>query len=138
MSITPEQRIKFLEDELRHALADLADCRRKLGENSVHAKRIDRAYVNALKLAMLHVAYLPTSRDYAKVNAGMTHNQWENAMALLRMGLCVEKGAWVLHDLDTIEYNLIMAKDRALAEPAAFRVRLPKHTRPELGRASDD
>ncbi len=138
MSITPEQRIKFLEDELRHALADLAECRRKLGANSVHAKRIDRAYVDALKLAMLHVAYLPTSRDYAKANAGVTHNQWENAMALLRMGLCVDKGLWVIHDLDTIEHNLSMAKDRALIEPQAFRVRLPKHTRPELGRRTDD
>ena len=79
--------ITLLSRQLEHAsaYAELATLRAKVRINSAHAKRIDRAYHDALLLAKFHIGFLETSREAAKALAGITHCRWENAIALLRM-----------------------------------------------------
>ena len=130
MTLPADQQIRLLESQLRVANAELARLRRRLGEKGAHSKRLDRAYSDALLLAELHLAFLPTSRAFARERVAMTHNHWENAMALLRLARCYNRRHWVEHDLATIEERLAKAKQTALETPDAYRARLPKHVRP--------
>lgn len=125
-----EQRVRLLEAELRVANAEIARLRRRLHENGAHGKRLDRAYSDALLLAQLHIGFLPTSRSAAAELAEISHNRWENAIALLRLARCHNGHDWMHHDLATIEERLGKAKDVALDSPEAYRARLPKHSRP--------
>ena len=125
-----ETELKLVKEELRRAYAELATLRAKVRINSAHAKRIDRAYHDALLLAKFHIGFLETSRDAAKALAGITHCRWENAIALLRMARCHDGRKWKAHDLATIENKLDRAKELAIDEPDRFRARLPAHARP--------
>lgn len=130
MTVDLEQRVRLLESQLRVANAEIATLRRRLGESGAHGKRLDRAYADALLLATLHVGYQPTSRR-AAVKAGISHNRWENAVALLRLARCHDGREFLRNDLATIEEKLTKAKAAALATPDAYRARLPKHIRPK-------
>ena len=125
-----DQQLRVLESELRVANAEIAKLRRRANENGAHGKRLDRAYRDGLLLGELHIAYLPTSRTFAHERAGIKHNRWENAIALLRLARCHNGKHWLVHDLATIEEKLAKAKAQALETPEAFRARLPKHARP--------
>lgn len=129
MSAELEQRVRVLESQLRVANAEIAKLRRRLNESGAHGKRLDRAYADALLLASLHVGFQPTSRRAAWELAGISHNRWENAIALLRLARVHSGRDFLHHDLATIEERLDKAKEVALATPDAYRVRLPKHIR---------
>ncbi|MEZ4865321.1 MAG: hypothetical protein R3C14_28690 [Caldilineaceae bacterium] len=127
--MSPEQRIRVLESELRVAYGELAKLRRRLNESGSHGKRVDRAYRDALLLAELAIGYQPTTRAFAEKYAGITHVRWENAMALLRLARVHSGKKWLLHDLAAIEKKLSAAVEKAHETPEAFRARLPKHAR---------
>ncbi len=91
-----------------------------------HTKRVHRAYVSALALATLHVAYLPTTRSMAQ-SAGLSQRQWETGLALLRLARVINGNRWQVHILATIDDRLQAAVDRSLADPEVFRARLPRH-----------
>lgn len=129
MSVALEQRVRVLESQLRVANAEIAKLRRRLNESGRMGKRLDRAYADALLLAQLHIGFQPTSRRAAWESAGVSHNRWENAIALLRLARCHNGHDWMHHDLATIEERLGKAKDVALDSPEAYRARLPKHIR---------
>lgn len=129
MSAELEQRIRVLESQLRVANAEIAKLRRRLNESGRMGKRLDRAYADALLLAQLHIGFQPTSRRAAWESAGVSHNRWENAIALLRLGKVHNGREFLHHDLATIEERLANAKELALTTPDAYRARLPKHIR---------
>lgn len=128
-----ELRIRVLESQLRVANAEIAKLRRRIGENGAHGKRLDMAYRDALLLGELHIAFLPTSRRFAEMRSGISHNRWENAFALLRLARVHNGRHWIVHDLATMEERLSKAKETALTVPEAYRARLPKHARPTSG-----
>ena len=110
---------EHLEIELLRLRAENAQLRKALRINGRHARRMQRAYDCALLLATWHVAYLPTSRDYAQAQ-GMGQRGWEAGMALLKLARIVTGQKWRIHDLPTIERALQKAQDTALAAPESF------------------
>lgn len=110
---------KHLEVELLRLRQENSDLRKALRINGRHARRIQRAYDCALLLAQWHLAYLPTSRDFAKTQ-GMSQRGWENGIALLKLARVVNGQRWRVHDLPTIESALQRAQDRALETPESF------------------
>jgi len=127
--LTPETKIRLLQHELKIARAEIAALRRRLNESGQHGRRLDRAWSDALLLANLHIAHLPTSRRSAEELLNITNNRWENARALLIMAKCHTGKRWVVHDLAMIEERLSEAKELAITEPSAYRARLPRHAR---------
>jgi hypothetical protein len=116
-----------LELELRRLQSENAKLRAALKENGRHARRIQRAYDCALLLAQWHLAYLPTDRAFAKQH-GMAQRQFQNAMALLKLGrICDQSGRWRYHDLATIEALLADARIAANAAPDAYFSKGPRH-----------
>lgn len=106
--------------ELKRLQAENAKLRAALKANGRHARRISRAHDAALLLATWHLAYLPTSREFAAQN-GMGQRQWQNAMALLKLAKIVDvRGRWLLHDLDTISAKLDDAVIAANSAPDAY------------------
>lgn len=107
---------RHLEVELRRLQSENAKLRAALKINGRHARRISRAYDVALLLATWHIAYLPTTREFAAQN-NLGQRQWQNAIALLRMGRIVDmRGRWLFHDLPTIE---AMLEDAVIAANSA-------------------
>lgn len=127
----PEQQIRVLQSELKIANAELARLRRRVNEHGAHGRRVQRAYSDALLLAELSIAYLPTTRTFAEEHAGITHARWENARALMKLSRVHNGRRWLVHDLATIERQLSKAVETAMQTPEAYWARLPKHARPE-------
>ena len=122
-----EQKIRYLKIELTKARTEAAELRKKLQLNSRHAKRVDKAYEDALLLAIWHVSGIVSSRSYAR-RYGITQNRWESALGLLRMArIVVRRRHWVANDLSLIEVRLSKAKIDAIEYPDAFRARLNRH-----------
>ena len=111
---------QHLEVELARLQAENSKLRAALKLNGRHSRRIQRAFDCALLLATWHIAYLPTSREFAAQN-GMAQRQWENAIALLRLAHSIKaNGEWQYHDLPTIAARLEDAVIAANAAPSAF------------------
>ena len=105
--------IKRLQDENKKL-------RSALKINGMHARRISRAHDAALLLATWHLAYLPTTREFA-LSHQMSQRTWQNAMALLRLGRLVDlRGRWRYHDLDTISARLDDAVIAAHSAPEVY------------------
>lgn len=122
-----EQHIKYLELELAKSRAEAAQLRKKIGEKSRHARRIQKAYEDALLLAMWWVSGIIPSRSYTK-RQGMSQNRFQNATALLKMGrVIVRHRHWAIKDLAIIEQRLASARQRALDDPQLFFLRHPRH-----------
>jgi len=106
--------------ELKRLQAENAKLRTALKINGRHARRISRAHDCALLLATWHIAYLPTSREFAAQNS-MPQRQWQNAIALLKLGRIVDpRGRWRCHDLPTISARLDDAVIAANAAPDLY------------------
>jgi len=124
-----EQHIKYLELELTKVKAEAAQLRKKLGENSRHARRVQKAYEDALLLAMWRVSGIIPSRSYTK-QQGISQNRFQNATALLKMArVIVRHRHWEVKDLAIIEQRLTTARQRALDDPELFFLRLNHHGR---------
>jgi hypothetical protein len=82
-----------------------------------------------LLLAQWHLAYLPTSRDFA-LQQGVPQRQWQNAMALLKLSrVCDQRGRWRYHDLPAISARLDDGVVAAHAAPEAYFARGNRHMR---------
>ncbi len=122
-----EQQVKYLELEVQKLKAERARLAKALQETSRHGRRVQRAYEDALLLAMWHCSGIIPSRRYARLHK-FTQNRWENATGLLRMArIIVGHRRWVQADLGTIEDRLEQAKQRALESKEAFFSRLNRH-----------
>src|SRR5687767_5351691 len=105
-----EQQVKYLELEVQKLKAERARLAKALQETSRHGRRVQRAYEDALLLAMWHCSGIIPSRRYARLHK-FTQNRWENATGLLRMArIIVGHRRWVQTDLSTIEDRLGQAK----------------------------
>lgn len=123
------REVRYLKVELAKAKAEAAYLRKKLQVSNRHAKRIDRAYEDALLLAAWHVSGILPSRSYAK-RYGLTQNRWENAVALLKVARVIQRQRhWVSNDMGLIEAWLAKARTYAMTIPDAFLCRLPHHGR---------
>jgi hypothetical protein len=120
---------RYLQVELAKAKAEAAYLRKHLKVSNRHAKRVDRAYEDALLLASWWSAGIIPSRAYAK-RFGMTQNCWQNAVALLKMARVIQRQRhWATADLDLIEARLCKARADAMNVPESFFCRLPQHGR---------
>lgn len=124
-----KQQVKYLELQLAKSRAEAAQLRKKIGENSRHVRRIQRAYEDALLFSMWRVAGITPSRDYAKIQ-GISQNRFQNATALLKMArVIVRQRHWAVTDLAVIEQRLATARQKALDDPELFFLRLNRHGR---------
>lgn len=122
-----QQHIKYLELENAKLRAEAVQLRKKLGENARHTRRINKAYEDALLLAIWRVSGITPSRSYTK-EQGISQNRFQNATALLKMArVIVRHRQWVIKDLVAIEQRLETARQRALDDPELFFLRHPRH-----------
>ena len=113
--------------EVKRLQAENAKLRAALKANGRHSRRISRAHDCSLLLATWHIAYLPTSREFAAQN-GVGQRSWQNAMALLKLGRIVDvRGRWLLHDLPTISAKLDDAVIAANSAPEIYFDHGPAH-----------
>lgn len=124
-----EQQLKLIQIELRQCREENTRLRKKLGENTRHYRRVEKAYRDALILAELHVGYVGTTRRTAGDLVEMTQRRWQNALALLKMARCHDGRRWTAHDLLTIETRLQRAFTSAIETPESYKSRLPLHGR---------
>lgn len=115
-----DQRVRILEIELAKAKAENTQLRKRLGENSRHNKRIEKAYEDALLMATWRSAGIKPSRRFAALYH-INQHRWENAVGLLRMARIVQgKSRWPIADLQEMERRLAQAKERAIVDPDLF------------------
>jgi hypothetical protein len=120
-------QLRSLQVELAKAKAEAAYLRKQLKVTNRHAKRIDKAYEDALLLASWRAVGIVPSRSYAK-RFGMTQHRWESATALLKMARIIQRHRyWAIDDLLLIEARLSIARERAIQTPEAFFLRLNSH-----------
>jgi hypothetical protein len=124
-----EQQIRYLQIELEKARQEATRLRKALGENSKHARRVDKAYEDALLLATFFSAGIIPSRRFAKLQ-GLTQNRWQNALGLLKLArVVVNYRHWAVKDLSVIEKKLAIARDKALEDRQLFFLRLNRHAK---------
>lgn len=128
MSVTVEQREKWLDYTVERLDKENQQLRRRLRLSSRHARRVQRAFEDAHLLATLHVAYLPTERAHA-LRRGLTKRRWELAIGLLRMARVHNGTSWDSHSPDVIARRLEKALEKALDDPRMYRLYLPKYLR---------
>jgi hypothetical protein len=127
--MTIDQELEYLKLEVQKLKADRARMAKALQENSRHGRRVQKAYDDALLMAMWRQAGIIPSRRYAKLHK-FTQQRFENACGLLRMArVLTGHRRWVTSDLATIETRLAQAKQRALENREAFLFRLGPHHR---------
>jgi hypothetical protein len=125
----PDQQIKYLELEVTQLREEATRLRKALQLSTRHAKRVQKAFSDALLLAMWRTSGVTTSRDHAKAQ-GITQNRWQNAVALLKMARVIQRQrSWATKDLALIEARLANARSLALEHPEAFFSRLNHHGR---------
>jgi hypothetical protein len=128
--LTLEQKFKYLEVDMLKLREENTRLRKTLRENGRHARRVERAYQDALLLATWRAAGIIPSRRYAK-RFEMTQFRYESACGLLKLARIIQRQrAWVTEDLATMERKLAVARDKAIEDPALFFLRLNKHSRP--------
>ncbi len=125
-TLSPDQRIKLLELELKQAKGEATKLRKAMIENSRHGQRIKQAYQDAILLANLHIAYQPSSRSSGQ-RAAISRRRWTNAIALLQLARVYNCRKFLAHSLVEIEAALEKAQRIALENPAAYVARLPRH-----------
>lgn len=122
-----QQQIRLLQLELARARAEATALRKRLGEQSRHPKRIERAYEAALLLAFWRSVGIKPSRRFAATYQ-ISQHRWQDALALLRMARLIHgKSRWPALDLETTEGRLAQARDKALADPDLFFLRHTRH-----------
>jgi len=122
-----EQQLRYLELENTKLRAEAAQLRKKIGENSRHTRRVNRAYDDALLMAMWRAGGIIPSRNYTKLQ-GMSQNRFQNAIALLRMARVVTRHRfWAVKDLAIVEQRLETARQKALNDADLFFLRHSRH-----------
>jgi hypothetical protein len=127
--MTIDQELEYLKIEVQKLKADRARLTKALKESSRHGRRVERAYQDALLLAMWRCSGIIPSRRYARLHK-ITQHRYENACGLLRMARIVTGHRhWVETDLATAEKRLDQARQRAIESREAFFSRLNQHAR---------
>ena len=125
------QTARYQEQEIRELRAENAQLRKRLGETNRHARRVARAYQDALLLATWRAAHIPPSRSYARHHK-ISQRRWQNAVGLLRLARVIEgRSRWITTDLTLVEQRLAVARQRATEQPAAYKMRLNGHANHE-------
>lgn len=125
------QLTRYQEQEIRELKAENTALRKKLKETGRHARRVARAYQDALLLATWRASHIPPSRSYA-AHHKISQRRWQNAVGLLRMARVIEgRSRWITTDLTLVEQRLAVARQRATEQPAAYRMRLNGHANHE-------
>lgn len=121
------QLTRYREQEIRELRAENAQLRKKLGETGRHARRVEKAYQDALLLAKWRAVHISPSRDFAAYHK-ISQRRWQNATALLRLARVLDGSrVWKITDLAVIEQRLDAAKKRAIEQPEAYKMRLNRH-----------
>jgi len=122
-----ENQIRILQIELAKARAEATALRKTLGENHRHKKRIEKAWEDALLLSMWRsIGIYPSRRFAAKFD--INQHRWENAVGLLRLARIIQgRSRWPVLDLEVTEQKLSQAKEKALADPQLFFLRMNSH-----------
>ena len=125
------QQNRYLTQEIRELRAENTALRKKLGETNRHARRVARAYQDALLLATWRAAHIAPSRSYA-AHHKMSQRRWQNAIGLLRLARVITgHRRWVTTDLSLVEARLAVARQRAIETPDTFKARLNGHANHE-------
>ena len=125
------QLTRYKDQEIRELKAENTALRKRLGEKSRHARRVARAYQDALLLATWRAAHIPPSRSYA-AHHKISQRRWENAIGLLRLARVITgHRRWVTTDLSLVEARLSVARQRAIDSPDTFKARLNGHANHE-------
>ena len=123
------QSTAYLEIENARLQSENTQLRKRLAESNRHAQRVERAYEDALQLAMWHAVGIVPSRRYAATH-GIGQRAWQNAIALLKLArVVVRHRHWAATDAASIESRLAKAKGAALEDPDRYRLRLNRHGR---------
>jgi hypothetical protein len=124
-----EQQIRLLQIELEKARQENTRLRKALGENGLHARRVQQAYEDAVLLSTAYCAGIIPSRRYGR-SLGLTQTRWEHATALLKLArVIIRQRHWSIKDPMVIEKRLAGARDRALSDPNLFFLRHSRHRR---------
>ncbi|CAN5771833.1 hypothetical protein BH10CHL1_BH10CHL1_24330 [soil metagenome] len=124
-----EQELAYSKHALAEALAENAQLRKKLSENSRHARRVRQAYQDALLLSLWRAGGIIPSRRFAEAH-GITRRRWQNAVALLRIArVIVRDRTWQILDATIIQARLDKAMENAIDVPGAFHCRMPASDR---------
>lgn len=125
------QLTRYQAQEIRELKAENTALRKKLGETNRHARRVARAYQDALLLATWRAAHIFPSRSHA-AHHKISQRRWQNAIGLLRLARVIEgRSRWVTTDLALVEARLAVARQRATEQPAAYKMRLNNHANHE-------
>ncbi len=125
------QLTRYKDQQIRELRAEVAQLRKKLGESGRHARRVEQAFKDALLLAEWRSIQILPSRSYAAYHK-MSQRRWQNAIGLLRLARVVESHRhWVITDLALIEQRLQVARQRAIEQPQAYKMRLNHHANHE-------
>lgn len=127
--MTPEQRTRYLELELEKVNADANQLRKRLGENGRHARRVERAYKDALLLAGWANAHIPPTLRYAAYHQ-MSRRRWQNAVGLLRFAGVIRHAPgymWIYRTQVEIEWRIDAVRYLAISNPDAYRANLSGH-----------
>lgn len=125
------QLTRYQEQEIKELKAENTALRKKLKETNRHARRVARAYQDALLLATWRAAHIPPSRSYA-AHHRISQRRWQNAIGLLRLARVIEgRSRWITTDLTLVEQRLAVARQRATEQPAAYKMRLNGHANHE-------
>lgn len=124
-----EQELAYCKLALAEALAENAALRKKLNENSRHARRVRQSYQDALLLSIWRTGGIIPSRRFAEKH-GITRRRWQNAIAILRIArVVVRERAWDVVDAVIIQARLDKAVETAVDVPGAFHSRVPVSAR---------
>lgn len=127
--MTPEQELRYLKVVNRQLQEENNGLRRRLRENSRHARRVNQAYEDCLLMATVFLGYDRPTRDHM-LALGISRRRWQNARALAKLArVWSPKKGFTVGDVVAIESALEKAKDKAIETPEAFLARIPRHGR---------
>src|SRR5689334_17842582 len=107
--LTLSQKVEYLEVDILKLKKENTALRKALRENSKHARRVEKAYDDALLLISWHVAGIIPSRRYARLY-NITQHRYENAYGLLKLARVIHRRrTWAREDLATMERKLAKA-----------------------------
>jgi hypothetical protein len=123
----PQLEVRRLQVEIAKLRDENTQLRKRLGENSRHAKRVQKAYEDALLMVFWRSMGIQPSRRFC-ARYDINQHRFENALGLLRMARIVrDRSRWVDIDPASAESRLAAARDRATNEPGVFFLRLNRH-----------
>lgn len=97
----------------------------RLDRQSAYIRRLERALDDALVIVSLCRAGVPYGR-VSLLGLGMSERAYDNARALMKVAGVRHRGDMLGDDMETLQYRLIAALQRAEGNPQAFHRRRQK------------